>query len=172
MKEHLILNRHSTHIFIALIIGSIILIITWVSNKLLQKFIIKFGHHHNLEKTLITASQRLTHVMIYGLGITLFLENFHVQMSSLLGTLGVIAIGIGFALQKFLANLTSGMLLLFYKPYFIGDYIISDRPKFEGEIISINLRMTTLTHKGNLILIPNHTLYVSIITIKKEEQHK
>ena len=167
--NHFVLSKHSIHIVPAIIISIIIIFGAWYLNRLLQKAIIKAGETHNLEEQLISAVQKLTQIFVYSVGVTLFLENLHVQMSALMGTLGVIAIGVGFALQKALANMTSGMFLLYYKPFFIGDYIISDKPKFEGKIININLRLTTLEYKGNLVLVPNHTLYAAIVTVQKQE---
>ncbi len=165
-----ILSKNSIHIFPATCIGILILFVTWYFNKHVQKTIVKHANIHKLESTLIEAIQYLTRIIIYSLGITLFLENFHIQLSALFGSLGVIAIGIGFALQKVLANMTSGMFLLFYKPFFIGDYIISEKAGFEGKIIDINLRLTTLEYKGNLVLIPNHTLYSAIVTVQKNDK--
>lgn len=164
-----ILSKHSVHIIPALCISIIILIVGWYINRLVKKIILQVGKEHNLEDLLIDAIQKLAYMIIYALTITLVLENLHIQMSALFGTLGAMAIGIGFALQKALANMTSGMFLLFYKPFFIGDYIISDKPLFEGKIIDINLRVTTLEYQGNLVLVPNHTLYAAVVTIKKQE---
>ncbi len=167
--NHFVLSKDSIHIIPAAIIGILILLVTWYLNRLLQKAIVKHGVTHKLEATLIKAIQNLTYIAIYSLGITLFLENFHIQMSALFGTLGVLAIGVGFALQKALANMTSGMFLLFYKPFCIGDYISCNKPKFEGKIIDINLRLTTLEYNDNYVLIPNHTLYTAVVTVKKQK---
>ena len=168
--NHFVLSRHSIHIVPAMIISVLIIIGTWYLNRILQRTIVKLGQTHNLEEKLIKAIQNLTYIFIYSVGITLFFENLHVQMSALFGTLGVIAIGVGFALQKALANMTSGMFLLFYKPFFIGDYIVSTKPNFEGEIIDINLRLTTLKHKDNLVLVPNHTVYGAVVTVRKQNK--
>lgn len=167
--NHFVLSKDSIHIVPAIGISIFIIIATWYVNRLFQKMIIKLGVDNNLEEKLIKAFQHLMHIFIYSVGLTLFLENLHIHMSAVLGTLGVVAIGVGFALQKALANITSGMFLLFYKPFFIGDYIMScDKPRFEGKIIDINLRLTTLQYKDSIILIPNHTLYAAIVTVKKQ----
>lgn len=163
---HVALHNHTT--YISTTISFFLIIGTWYINRLLQKSIVHFCHSRNLEQTLIRAIQHVVYIFIYGVGAALLLENLHVQMSSLMGTLGVITIGIGFALQKALANMTSGMFFLFYKPFCIGDYIVSHKPKFEGRIVDINLRLTTLEYQGDMVLIPNSTLYAAIVTIKKQ----
>jgi len=168
--NHFILSKHSVHVIPAIVISILIILGAWYINRIAQKAIVKIGDSHDLEKTLIKAIQNLTYLFIYSVSVTLFLENLHIQMSALIGTLGVVAIGVGFALQKALANMTSGMFLLFYKPFFIGDYIISDKPKFEGKIIDINLRLTTLKYQDDIILVPNHTLYSAVVRVKKRNQ--
>ena len=83
---------------------------------------------------------------------------------------GVIAIGVGFALQNALANMTSGIFILYYKPFFIGDYVsfesVESNDITEGKIMSINLRITTLEFQGHKILVPNHILYSAVVTVK------
>ncbi len=169
VHNHLVLSKDSIHLFPAIIISIVIILSAWYINRFLQKAIVNISQKHNLEQTLVKAVANLTYLFIYALAATLFLENLHVHMSAVFGTLGVVAIGVGFALQKALANMTSGMFLLFYKPFFIGDYIISDKPKFQGKIIDINLRMTTLEFNGDLVLVPNHTLYSAVVIVKKAQ---
>lgn len=166
--NHLVLSKDSIHLVPAIVISLLIIIAAWYINRLLQKAIVIMSKNHNLELTLVKAIQNLTYLFIYSLAATLFLENLHVHMSAIFGTLGVVAIGVGFALQQALANMTSGMFLLFYKPFYIGDYIVCEKPKFEGKIVDINLRMTILEHNGDKVLIPNHTLYSAIVTVKKD----
>ena len=165
IHNHMILSKHSVHLVTAIIISIAIFVSAWYINRFLQRSILQISEKNNLEQTLVKAIQKLMYIIIYTLAAILFLENLHVQMSSVFGTLGVVAIGVGFALQKALANMTSGMFLLFYKPFFIGDYIICDKPKFQGKIIDINLRMTTLEYQGNIVLVPNPTLYGPVVLV-------
>lgn len=167
VQNNLVLSKDSIHLLPATIISIVIVLSAWYLNRFVQQAIVTISQKNNLEQTLVKAVSNLTYLFIYALAATLFLENLHVHMSAVFGTLGVVAIGVGFALQKALANMTSGMFLLFYKPFFIGDYIISDKPKFQGKIIDINLRMTTLEFNGDLVLVPNHTLYSAVVIVKK-----
>jgi len=166
----MILSRHSIHIFPAVIISICLVFITILINRMLQKTIKRLGNTHDLEIQLIEAIQQLSRIFVYSIGITLCLENLHIQLSALFGTLGVIAIGIGFALQNALANMTSGIFILYYKPFFIGDYIsfelVESDGITEGKILSINLRITTLEFQGNKVLVPNHMLYSAVVTVK------
>ena len=169
----MILSKHEIHIIPAIIISILLLFITYYLNKILQRTIKKLGETHNLEIQLIKAIRILTRVFVYSIGITLCLENLHVQLSALFGTLGVVAIGVGFALQNALANMTSGIFILYYKPFFVGDYVSFDTTeadgKTEGRITDINLRLTTLEFENNRILVPNHILYSAVVTVKQNK---
>ena len=169
----MILSKHEIHIIPAIIISILLLFITYYLNKILQRTIKKLGETHNLEIQLIKAIRILTRVFVYSIGITLCLENLHVQLSALFGTLGVVAIGVGFALQNALANITSGIFILYYKPFFVGDYVSFDTTeadgKTEGRITDINLRLTTLEFENNRILVPNHILYSAVVTVKQNK---
>jgi|GEM_PF-1376325 len=165
-----ILKEHSIHIIPATIISALILIGTWHINRLLQNLIKRLSTKHKIEEKLIKAIGHTTHIAIYSIGIILFLENLHFQMSTILGTLGAVALGIGLAVQATLSNIASGMFLLFYKPFFINDYIIVypqsyQREMVEGKVINIDLQLTTIKHKEKTTIIPNSILYTSIVTV-------
>lgn len=166
----MMLSKHSMPIVPAIIISISLLVISFFINRMLQKTIKRLGQTHDLEIQLIQAVQHLSRIFVYSIGITLCLENLHIQLSALFGTLGVIAIGVGFALQNALANMTSGIFILYYKPFFIGDYVsfesVESNDITEGKIMSINLRITTLEFQGHKILVPNHILYSAVVTVK------
>ena len=83
-------------------------------------------------------------------------------MAALLGTAGVT---IGLALQGGLANLAGGVMLLLFKPFQVGDYIIQDQAGgCEGTVYKIEMFYTTLLSVDNKhIVIPNGTLSNSTI---------
>ena len=167
----MILSKNEIHIIPAIIISIVILLLTYYVNRLLQRMILKWNTAQNLDKQITQALSILVKFFTYSIGIILCLENLHIQISALFGTFGVVAIGIGFALQNLLASITSGILILHYKPYYIGDYVNftcneMQRP-VEGKIIDINLRETFLEFQGNRIVIPNRIIYSCAVTIIK-----
>ena len=60
-------------------------------------------------------------VMIFGLLIAL--SQLGISLGPLLAGLGVAGFIIGFALQDTLSNFASGIMILFYRPYDVGDLI-------------------------------------------------
>ena len=69
----------------------------------------------------------------------------------------------GFALKDTISNLLSGILILLYQPFKIGNTIKVSG--YEGDVVSIDLRYTELNSEGNKILIPNSKLFTDPITV-------
>lgn len=76
------------------------------------------------------------------------------EISSLLGVLAAAGFAVGLALQGFLGNFASGITLVFFKPYGVGDWVeIGD--KF-GRVQNIQMFSTTLMTPGSkVVIIPN-----------------
>lgn len=71
-------------------------------------------------------------------------------------------IAIGLALQGSMANLAGGVLILFLKPFGVGDYIVASGA--EGTVVKIELFYTTLSTTDNkIVVIPNGTITSSNI---------
>jgi small conductance mechanosensitive channel len=170
-----ILNNHSIHIIPATISCVLICVVTWYSNKFLKKAIVKVGQKSHLDESIIKIFENVLSIAVYVIGGALLLENLHIKMSSVLGTVGIFSVAIGLASQKVFANMSAGMFLLIYKPFKLGDYIQGADPrygKFEGKVMDINLRTTTLKFENDVVLIPNQNLYEATVTIKGEMPQK
>ena len=65
-----------------------------------------------------------------------------------------VGLAIGFASQDFLKNIFGGLMILFDKPFQIGDKIESG--KYYGEVVEIGLRSTrVVTPDDSMVTIPN-----------------
>ena len=75
---------------------------------------------------------------------------------------GALSVGIGFGLQNIINNFVSGIIILFERPFKVGDWVILDNQ--EGTIKQINIRSTELeTFNRTSVIIPNATLLSSSI---------
>ncbi len=80
-----------------------------------------------------------------------------INTNSLLAIIGAAGFSIGFAFKEILSNLGSSMIILFFKPFEIGDYIKC--VDVEGTVGEIQLFSTTLkTVDNKLIVVPNFQL--------------
>lgn len=165
----LILDKNAMFIFSTCLIIISIALGTWYINILLQKAIMTAGKARNLEATFIKAIQNLACIIIYAIGFIVIIENLNIQISAVIKALGFVAIGLSLALQNIMLNIASGIFLLLYKPFCIGDYIKNDNTNvgFEGKVIDINLQSTKLIFNDEIVIIPNSTLYSCIVRVKK-----
>src|SRR5690606_10641164 len=75
---------------------------------------------------------------------------------------GSIAVALGFALKDVAASLVAGLLLLFDRPFRVGDRVSFN--DVYGEIVSIGLRTVRLqTLDDNLVTIPNSRFITDIV---------
>lgn len=80
-----------------------------------------------------------------------------IPMTSLITVLGSAAVAIGLALQGGLSNLAGGVMILFFRPFKVGDYV--DTHADSGTVMEISLFYTTLqTVDNRVILLPNGSL--------------
>ncbi|MBQ3370996.1 MAG: mechanosensitive ion channel family protein [Mogibacterium sp.] len=85
-----------------------------------------------------------------------------VPMSSVIAAIASVGVAIGLALQGALSNIAGGIMLLIFRPFNVGDYIVAGGE--EGTVRSISLVYTVLTTLDNRrISIPNGSLMNSNI---------
>ena len=111
--------------------------------------------------------QRFMLSLVYGLLIAVVLiaalERLGVKTTGLIAILGAAGLAIGMALQGSLGNFASGVLIIFFKPYKIGDLV--DIAGQVGVVESIEIFNTTLASPDNkTIIIPNGKVTSDVIT--------
>lgn len=86
-----------------------------------------------------------------------------IQITSFAAILAGLAAGIGLSLQGSLSNFAGGLLIIVFKPFKVGDYIVSMNNG--GTVESISILYTTLVTPENLVIIlPNSTLLNNPVT--------
>ena len=96
------------------------------------------------------------------LGILIGLSQVGISLGPLLAGLGVVGFVIGFALQDLLANFASGLMILAYSPFDVGDVI--DAGGVFGKVSKMSLVNTTImTFDNQTIIIPNNKIWGDVI---------
>lgn len=86
-----------------------------------------------------------------------------VPMSSVIALVASAGVAIGLAVQGALSNLVGGIMILFFRPFRVGDYI--DAENTSGTVRDISVFYTVLVTPDNkVITVPNGTLTNSVIT--------
>jgi len=87
-------------------------------------------------------------------------------MTSVLAGSGIVAIVVGFASQEALGNIVSGVVLLIFRPFRIGDKVKYHGLNLTGEIEEIGFRHTAIrTEAGSQILIPNSLMNSNVVEV-------
>lgn len=83
----------------------------------------------------------------------------------LIAGLGISSVAIGFAAKDILQNFFAGLLLLWKKPFRVGDEVELDG--FKGTVESIDTRSTNIrTYSGERAVLPNGVVYASALLVK------
>ncbi len=99
-------------------------------------------------------------VLIFGLVTALGATGLNIN--ALVAGLGLTGFALGFALKDVLSNLLSGIMLLIYQPFRIGDQI--KMGGYEGTIKTIRMRDTVVrSYDGRNIIIPNTKLITEVV---------
>lgn len=145
-------------------------IISWIVN-IMRKSLERANIDAGVVQFISSAGKAVLYMLlIFNIAISLGVKESSV--AALLGTAGVT---VGLALQGGLANLAGGVLLLMFKPFVVGDYIIQDQANgCEGTVAKIEICYTTLLSIDNKkIVVPNGTLSNStIINVTAKENRK
>ena len=97
------------------------------------------------------------------LGFFIALSQFNVSVGPMLAGLGIAGFIIGFALQDSLSNFASGMMILFYKPFDVGDSVVAGGVR--GKVSSMSLVNTTIrTFDNQSLIVPNNKIWQDVIT--------
>ena len=100
-------------------------------------------------------------VMLVGLVVAV--SALGVNINPLIAAIGAAGLVIGLALQGTLSNFASGILILIYKPFDVGDAISA--AGVTGKVEAMNLvRTSILTFDNQIHYVPNNEIWNSVIT--------
>lgn len=130
-------------------------------NKLLNSYIDKKA---DCKKPLLI---RLKHILLFtSLAIIIALQFKATQNLTkiLLTSSGIIAVIIGLLSQEAASNIINGMMIMFYHPYQINDFISVPNENIKGKVIDIALRHTIIeTLEKTQLIVPNTIMNKAII---------
>lgn len=130
-----------------------------VAGKAARKAFSKSKHFSTLLRDfLVMTSRRL----VLFVGLFVGLSALEVNIGPVLAIIGAAGFVIAFALQNSLSNFASGILMLIYRPFDIGDMI--NVAGVLGKVESMNLLSTQLrTPDNQLVVVPNNSVWGDVI---------
>jgi len=105
---------------------------------------------------------KMTSRLVMLLGFIIAIAQLGIEVGPLLAGLGIAGFIIGFALQDTLSNFASGLMILVYRPFDVGDAI--EAAGVTGKVDQMNLVSTMiLTFDNQLLIVPNKQVWGGII---------
>ena len=140
-----------------------IFVVFFILAKIIKRIITSAAKRAKLDGNLTSLLARTSSITLIIFGFITALGTLGVNVSALVAGLGLTGFALGFAMKDTISNLISGVLILLYRPFEVGNRIkISG---YEGVVISIDLRYTKLDSDNNKVLIPNSKLFTDPITV-------
>ena len=140
------------------IIGSLLIFLIgrWIAGKIIT--LIKKGMGKaKVDPTLISFAANATYVGLIVIVIIAAISNLGVETTSFVAVFGAAGLAIGLALKDTLSNVGAAVLIIFFRPFKVGDFI--EASGVMGTVTAMNLFSTTLTTADNrAIIIPNGAL--------------
>jgi len=109
----------------------------------------------NHGRTMATLASSATRYILALVGILWGLAILGVDVSALLAGAGVVALIIGFGAESLIADVITGIFMLFEHQYEVGDIIVVG--DFRGTVTQIGIRTTSITDAGGNVKIINNS---------------
>lgn len=125
-------------------------------SKFMLRLLDKSRTLKNDDPLLLSFLKSLVKAIMYVIQAFLLIGIIGIKATSLVTILGTAGVAVGLALQGSLANLASGILILFFKQVSKGDFVSSLDKSIEGTVESIHVLYTVIKQaNGPLIFVPN-----------------
>lgn len=106
-------------------------------------------------KTILNLAASSFHYFVVGLGIFWGLSILGVNLSTLFASVGILALIVGFGAEKLIADVVTGLFMIFENEYNVGDIIEVDG--YRGTVSNIGVRTTSITDAGGNVKIFNNS---------------
>ena len=143
----------------------LILFIFWQFAKLVQMLTKKAlsSSHVKISNLLRSMIQSTVRNIVFFIGLLLAISQIGISLGPLLAGLGIVGFIIGFALQGTLSNFASGVMILLYRPFDVGDVV--EAGGVLGKVNHMSLVNTTfMTLDNQRLIVPNNLVWEGVIT--------
>lgn len=154
--------------FVVSVFGSVlaailILITGFVIGGWLRGRLMRVGQmNRHLDATLFSFLGNIIRYVVIGFAFLFVLNTFGVQTTSFVAVIGAAGLAIGLALQGTLSNIAAGVMIVFFRPVKLGDFVEVNGQM--GTVKEINLNFIELASVANVqIIIPNSQVWGNTI---------
>ncbi len=163
-EEALIFLKTSALEFgINLITAIVIFYVGRLAVNVITKGIDRVMTSQDVDKTLVSFVTNLVSMILLVIVVIAAVGALGVQTTSFIAILGAAGLAVGLALQGSLSNFASGVLIIIFRPYKVGDWI--EGAGISGGVVDVQILTTVLkTGDNKQIIVPNSQIMGGIIT--------
>lgn len=169
-----LLDFVNTYVVPFAIKGLIALLVLIIGLKLIKFFTKRLEKHKlakKMDSNIWTLVMHTLRVVLNVLIIIIAIEIVGVPSATVITVIGSCGLAFGLALQGGLSNLAGGVMLMIFKPFHAGDYIVTE--KCEGVVEEIGIFYTKLVTLDNQsISVPNSVLSSNMVTNTSAKDHR
>lgn len=150
---------HGLNVLYAILI---FLIGKWVAS-MIRNAVTRGMKARSVDPALISFGSNMLFYVLMTAVILAAIQQVGFQTTSLVAVLGAAGLAVGLALQGSLSNFASGVLIIMFRPFNIGDFIIAGGES--GGVVEIGVLVTTLkTPDNKKVIVPNSAIMSGSIT--------
>lgn len=148
------LGRQVADYLTRLIVGLIVFAAVYVGWRIVDFVLRRTLRRSRMDRTGQVFVRRIVQYTVLTLGVVSALAAMGINTASVLASLGIVGVAVGFAARDAFSNLISGLLIFLDRPFVIGDLVeIGDH---YGRVTEITLRSTRIvTSTGKMLAVPN-----------------
>ena len=141
----------------------LILVLGWIAAKIIHRITKRYLLKANIDQLLVNFAANILYWTLILVVIIAALSSLGIDTTALIALLGAAGIAVGIALQDSMKNFASGVLLIVFRPFSIGDFV--EAGGTSGVVEEITL-FTTMMRTGDnrSVIVPNGAIYDDTIT--------
>ncbi len=134
----------------------------WLA-KQIKKYVVLMMQKRNVDALLASFSSNIVYVALVAFVVIAALSQLGIQTTSFVAIIGAAGLAIGLALQGSLANFASGVMIIAFRPFKVGDFI--EAGGVAGVVEGIQIFSTQMrTGDNKAIILPNSGITSGNIT--------
>ncbi|MDN5056283.1 mechanosensitive ion channel family protein, partial [Aliarcobacter butzleri] len=153
----------ASHVFSFIVALLIFFIGKWIVNKIVTILGKVLRKINGIDETLVKFLENIVYYALLTVVIIAALNKLGIATTSFLAILGAAGLAIGLALKDSLGNFASGVMIVIFKPFKVGDSVVAGG--VTGTVTEVTIFNTVfLTADNQKIIVPNSSITGGSIT--------
>jgi small conductance mechanosensitive channel len=146
----------------SIVTGLLVLLVIYLLARLVRFLTAKSLKKVKASEHALRFSARLSFIGVMALGVLVALGIMGINAGALIASLGLVSVGIGFALKDVIENFIAGIILIFQRPFVVGDVVCFG--DVEGTVDDVRVRDTVIRmYDGRQVFVPNASIFSAAV---------